>query len=173
MSIKAATAALGTVVVLPAMVGCTQANTSFETVGIAVDVTHTDAAIKMHPSLVCDREGLGTLRPDYRSCRAADIDIAGIRSTLFLEVDKRGIVTRLSIHGEPYDGPFHKYLAAMTEKYGPPEHGGKGEAVWKRAQGVAILSSSANGTAKLSIVGLRWMNDHNELETHLKKGSTF
>lgn len=124
----------------------------------------------------CDRLralGIRPLLPDYRECSVDNVEVAKIRSSLNFEVSKSGIVTAVTIHGEPYDGPFEKFSKAMTEKYGPPQGSRDGDPVWSGSNGKAVLAKTRNGGAMLMFHSNRWQQDVEAQNRAVDKGRKF
>jgi hypothetical protein len=158
------------------LTGCGPKAPEFEVLGIKLDATTLESAQKMHPSMQCDRLralGIRPLLPDYRECSVDNVEVAKIRSSLNIEVNKSGIVTAITIHGEPYDGPFANFSKAMTEKYGPPHSEERGDPVWHGSNGKALLAKSRDGGAMLMFHSNRWQQDVEALNRDAEKGRKF
>lgn len=156
--------------------GCEPSRPAFEVMGLALDKTTLEAALRAHPSMECDRFlalGVRPIIPGYRECRVGEIDVAGIRSSLGVDVDREGIVTAIAVHGQPYDGPFGKFSKAMTEKYGAPVSADGERATWNGSNGRAVLVKSNDGGALLRFEGARWKRDAEALERDFQKGKKF
>ena len=163
-------------VALIVLTGCGPKAPEFEVLGIKLDATTLESAQKIHPSMQCDRLralGIRPLLPDYRECSVDNVEVAKIRSSVNIEVNKSGIVTAVTIHGEPYDDPFANFSKAMTEKYGPPQGEQHGEPVWNGSNGKAVLAKTRNGGAMLMFHGNRWQQDVEALNRAAEKGRKF
>ena len=159
-----------------ALNGCGPKAPEFEILGITLDATTLEQAQKIHPSMQCDRLralGIRPLLADYRECSVDNVEVAKIRSSLKIEVNKGGIVTAVTIHGEPYDGPFSNFSKAMTEKYGPPQSEERGEPVWHGSNGKAVLVKTRDGGAMLLFHGNRWQQELEALKRDTEKGRKF
>ena len=124
----------------------------------------------------CDRLrtlGIRPLLPGYRECSVDNVEVAKIRSSLNIEVNKTGIVTAITIHGEPYDGPFANFSKAMTAKYGLPQTGERGEPVWHGSNGKAVLAKAKDGGAMLMFHSNQWQQDVEALNRNAEKGRAF
>lgn len=162
--------------VLMLLNGCAPDPPEFEVLGIKLDSTTLESAQKAHPSMQCDRLaalGIRPLLPGYRQCSVNNVEVAKIRSSLNIEVNKSGVVTAVTIHGEPYDGPFSNFAKAMTEKYGPPQSAGKNEPVWHGSNGKAALAKAKDGSAMLMFHSNRWQQDVEALNREAEKGRKF
>lgn len=161
---------------LIAMVACGSKQPEFEVLGIKLDSATLDSVRQIHPTLDCDRFlrlGIRPLLPDYKVCSVDNVEVANIRSSLKIEVNKAGIVTAVTLHGEPYDGPFINWSKAMTEKYGPAAGEERGDPVWNGSNGKAILTKTRNGGAMLLFQGKRWQQDMETLNRNIEKGQKF
>ena len=159
-----------------AMFGCGSKEPEFEVLGIKPDSTTLDSVRQIHPSLECDRLlrlGIRPLLPNYKECSVDNVEVAKIRSSLKVEVNKGGVVTAVTLHGEPYDGPFINWSKAMTEKYGPAAGEERSDPVWNGSNGKAILTKTRNGGAMLLFQGKRWQQDMETLNRNVEKGQKF
>lgn len=155
-----------------ALIACGSRDPVFEVMGIKLDSATLESARKIHPDLKCDRSSI--LIPDYVTCRVHDVDVAKIRSSLTVEANKAGVITAITLHGEPYDGPFGTWSKAMTEKYGSAAAEEPGSrAMWNGANGQAILTKTKNGGAMLWFQGKRWDQDLQTLKGNAAKGQKF
>lgn len=152
MYLRALTRRLLAPAAITALLACSGREPEFEVLGIRIDSTTLEAARQMHPSLDCDEpigRALRPLIPDYKDCRVKNVEVAKIRSSLKLHVNKAGVVTAITIHGEPYDGPIFNWSKAMTNKYGAATGEESGNPVWKGSNGETTLAKTENGGAML------------------------
>jgi len=113
------------------LLSCTKGGSEFEVVGIKLDSSSLDMARRVQPGLECNRRTILPLFDGYTECSVHGIDVASIRASLYVEANKEGIVTKISLQkSEPFDAPFHKWRDAMTEKYGPPTSVEAEKLVW-------------------------------------------
>lgn len=161
---------------LIALAGCGPKTSEFEVMGIRIDETTLEAAQKIHPTMRCDQlfsPGIPPLMPGYSECSVMDVQVAKIRSSLDMKVNKAGVVTAVTVVGQPYDGPFTTFSQAMTEKYGPPPGEERGDPVWRASNGTATLTRTKDGGAMLVFQGKRWREDVAALDRDAEKGRKF
>lgn len=162
---------MGLAATVAILVSCADKLPEFEVMGIKLDITTIDAARKLHSNMTCDSR-YSTI-PDYKTCRVENLDVAKITTTMWLDVNQKGVVTAISLRGEHYDGPHYNYWVAMNEKYGNGYKDERGDLFWTGSNGKATLTKMKDGGARLSFEGIQYSEDLAALRRNLEKGAKF
>jgi len=86
--------------------------------------------------------------------------------------EESGRQVRVTLFGEPYDGPFINWSKAVAEKYGPAGEE-RGDLVWNGSNGKARLTKTRDGGAMLLFQGKRWQQDIETFKQNVEKGQKF